>query len=270
VDIYRDAFKDYRLTKIAINVSSEWVSGTAAEAYLAQAALDRAFEAGFAIRFDGAGDGFDIRRHVMQTVIDRYFPASPVYAETWYGWAYPQHSLEGGYDCFMQIRSNSANFGFYRQSDIERALAYDPDFFVKGLRPNANGVQLGYRILPVSIECNREVAVGGEIRFSSKWQNTGVGVLYRHYPLKFSLTTASGREVYSSVCEDFDITRLVKGETYNYETSFRLPDGIAPGTYKVRIALADKNNNNNSAIKMPIGSAVNNTADYVIGNIKIL
>jgi hypothetical protein len=36
--------------------------------YLKQAALDRAFDAGFAIRFDGTGTDFNPSRHVMQTV----------------------------------------------------------------------------------------------------------------------------------------------------------------------------------------------------------
>jgi hypothetical protein len=267
VDIYKDAFKDYDLTKIAINVSSEWLAGTAAEAYLAQAALDRAFEAGFAIRFDGVGNGFDIRRHVMQTVIDRYFPSSPVFAETWYGWNPSAHSVGGTYDGFLQVRSNGATYGF-SVNDYQRALQYDPNFFVNGLKPNADKQQLGYRILPVRIEFSKDAVVGGEIRFASKWQNMGTGVLYRHYPLRFSLVAASGKEAYSAVCEDFNITRLVRGETYEYNTSFRLPDELASGTYKVRIALADKNSGNKSAIKMPIGSTPG-TAGYVIGNTKI-
>jgi hypothetical protein len=48
-----------------------------------------------------------------------------------------------------------------------------------------------------------------------------------------------------------------------------LPDELASGTYKVRIALADKNGGNKSAIKMPIGSA-SDTDGYIIGNIEIL
>jgi hypothetical protein len=272
VDIYKDAFKDYKLTKIAINVSSEeFANVTAARACLKQAALDKAFEAGFAIRFDGVGTGFDPSRHVMQAVLDAYFPASPVFAETWYGWGHPEHDAGLAYNSFMKMRCNSVNYDFViKRHAMGREYAYDPNFFVNGLRPDRNGLQIGYRILPVNITFSKDAVAGGEIRFSSEWQNTGTGVLYRHYPLKLSLIAASGREVYTAVCEDFNITRLIKGETYGYSTSFRLPDGLAPGTYKVRIALADKNNGNKSAIKMPLGSADNKTADYVIGSIKIL
>jgi hypothetical protein len=268
VDIYKDAFKDHKLTKIAFNVSSEEFATVAeARAYLQEAALDKAFEAGFAVRFDGVGTNFNSSRHVMQTVLNDYFPTSPVFAETWYGWGDPTY-LSQEYNSFIQVRSNGVSCGDYR-----KALAYNPDFFANGLKPNASGVQIGYRILPVNIKYSKEAVADGEILFSSKWKNTGTGVLYRHYPLKLSLIAASGQEVYTAVCDDFDITRLVRGETYEYNTSFRLPSGankLAPGTYKVWIALADKNNNNKSAIKMPIGSITNITADYVIGEILII
>jgi len=271
VDIYKDVFKDYKLTKIAINVSSEeFATEAEARAYLQEAALDKAFEAGFAVRFDGVGTSFNPSRHVMQTVLKNYFPTSPVFAETWYGWGYPEHSLREAYNSFMQVRSNGITYGF-SVDDYRKALAYDLNFFVDGLKPNASGVQIGYRILPVSIEFSKEAVADGEILFSSKWTNTGTGVLYRHYPLKLTLVAASGQEVYTAVCDDFDLTRLVKGETYEYATSFRLPgtDALPPGKYKVQIALADKNNNNKSAIKMPIGSVTNLTGDYVIGEINI-
>ncbi|MDR2626489.1 MAG: DUF4832 domain-containing protein [Dysgonamonadaceae bacterium] len=267
VELYKDAFRHYELTKIAFNVSSEWLTGTAAETYLAQAALDRAFEAGFAVRFDGAGDGFDISRHVMQAVINRYFPASPVFTETWYGWGYPRHSVEEGYDSFLQVRSNGATYGFSRNS-VRRALAYDPDFFAKGLKPNVDGVQLGYRILPAKVVFNRQTVGNGEIRFSSEWVNTGVGVLYRHYPLKLSLINESGEEVYASVREDFNITRLVRGDTYSYNAFFSLP-GLAPGVYMLQIALVHKNNPDKSMIRMPIGDTSNTSANYVIGTVTI-
>jgi hypothetical protein len=276
IDIYRDAFKDYRLTKIAINVSSEeFATVEKARDYLKQAALDRAFDAGFAIRFDGTGTGFNPSRHVMQTVLDTWFPASPVFAETWYGWGHPEHNAGQAYNSFMKIRSNAANYDFCidRYWMLKnRELAYNPDFFINGLRPDANGLQLGYRILPERIEYSREALSGGEIRFSSRWINTGAGVLYRHYPLRVSLVAASGKEVYSAVCEDFDITRLIKGETYEYSTVFPLPGAAAlpPGKYSLQIALADKNNSNRPAIKMPIGSTTNTTASYTTGNIEIM
>jgi hypothetical protein len=269
VDIYKDAFKDCQLTKIAINVSSEKFATLAeANAYLREAALDRAFEAGFAIRFDGVNTSYNPERHVMQTVLNKYFPSSPVFSETWYGWGHPKYNVEATYNSFMQIRSNSITYGF-SMNDYKKAFKYDPDFFVKGLKPNASGFQIGYRILPSYIEYDKQAKAGGEIRFSSRWQNTGAGVLYRHYPLKFSLIDASGKEVYTAVCEDFNITRLIKDETYEYNTSFPLPVELAPGTYKLRIALADKNNKNKSTIKMPIGSVANDTVDYEIGSIRI-
>jgi hypothetical protein len=271
LNIYKDAFKDYRLTKISINVSSEsFSSPQQARAYLQQAALDKAFEAGFAVRFDGVGTGFDPSSHVMQTVLDDYFPASPVFAETWYGWGHPEHNAGLAYNSFMKIRSNAVNYDFcisrYGMT-ADREYRYNPNFFINGLRPNANGLQIGYRILPARIELNGSATVGGEIRFASQWINTGTGVLYRHYPLKVSLTTASGVEVWSSVCDDFNITRLVKGEVYEYVRSFRLPAGLAAGTYKVRIALVD--GNGQSAIRMPVGSADSKAAGYVIGSILI-
>jgi hypothetical protein len=263
VEIYKDAFKDYKLTKIAINVSSHGhANEEKAREYFREAALDKAFEAGFAIRFDGVGDDA-YPSNGMTTIIKDYFPASPVFAETWYGWDPSLYSVGGTYDNFMRLRCNSVNYDFRISSHSwGREYAYNPNFFANGLRPDRNGFQIGYRILPVRIEFSKEAVAGGEILFSSKWQNTGAGVLYRHYPLRVSLVAASGKEVYSAVCEDFNITRLIKGETYEYNTSFRVPGELAPGAYKVRIALTD----NKNAIKMPIGNA----DSYVIGNIRIL
>jgi hypothetical protein len=44
---------------------------------------------------------------------------------------------------------------------------------------------------------------------------------------------------------------------------------LPSGTYEVRIALIDKNNNNKNVIKMPIGDVTNTTAGYAIGTIRI-
>jgi hypothetical protein len=270
VNIYKDAFKDYKITKTAINVSSNgYATIEQARAYIVEAALDNAFDAGFAIRFDGVGDTdwWIGPGHAMQSVLKDYFPSSPVFCETWYGWNPVAYSVEGTYKNFLKVRSNGINYSFTQPYEYQRAIDYDPDFFINALRPNGDDTQIGYRILPVNIEYGKDGVVGGKIRFFSQWKNKGVGVLYRHYPLKLSLLAASGQEVFSKICDDFNITRLVKGEIYDYSTTLDL--SVKPGEYKLQIALVDKNNSNRSAIRMPIGNADNKTADYVIGTVVV-
>jgi hypothetical protein len=237
-------------------------------AYIEEAALNNALGAGFAIRFDGVGADLD-DRNVINTVLARYFPSAPLFAETWFGWS-TAYNVEATYNSFCLVRSNGATFGF--NYDDTRALAYDPDFFTNGLKPNDNGDQLGYRILPSKIEFNKEANAGGKLHFSSEWKNKGSGVLYRDHPLGLSLVDASGAEVYFAVRDDFDITTLVKGQTYKVDTAFNLPaaDKLAPGTYKIRIALVDKNNNNKSTIKLPLGDPSSESLDYEIGTLKIV
>jgi hypothetical protein len=173
--------------------------------------------------------------------------------------------VDGTNNSFLKVRSNAVNYSFAQQGQYQRALDYNPNFFTDLLKPNADGEQIGYRILPNSIEYNKDGVTGGQIQFASRWKNKGVGVLYRHYPLKLSLVAASGQEVYAKVFNDFNITRLVKGEIYEYSTTLDLP--VPPGEYKLRIALVDKDNGNRSAIRMPIGSTDNQTDDYVIGTV---
>jgi hypothetical protein len=67
---------------------------------------------------------------------------------------------------------------------------------------------------------------------------------------------------------DFNITRLVRGETYRYDAVFSLP-ALTDGVYQLQIALTDKNNPGKGAIKMPIGVPDNPSADYVIGTVTI-
>jgi len=268
VKIYETAFKDYKRTKIAINVPSKAFSSEAEHAaYGKEAAYDAAMAAGFALRYDAVANSFYSNQY-MNTLLKEHYPASPVFAETVYGWDLNKLNVEATYASFCKVRANIATFGFFK-GNYENATGYNKNFFSDTLKPNSEGEIIGYRIIPDKITYNVEANIDGKIHFVSEWKNVGAGVLFNHYSLGVSLTDASGAEAYFAVREDFDITSLIKeSENYKYETSFNLPgaDKLPAGTYTLRIALVDETNNYKSTVAMPIGGDDGNL-NYAIGKI---
>ena len=226
-------------------------------------------DAGFAVRYD-AFDNQVYDRLFINDILSEYFPASPVFGETNYGWNLERLNVEAVLSSMHTLRANITTFGFYK-GNYEYALQYNEDFFVNTLRPDKNGKVIGYRILPTAIQYNKEANTGGKIHFSSQWENTGVGVLYNRYVLGLSLVDAQGKEVYFAVRNDFDVTELIlESEPYRFSTDFNLPSAseLPAGTYDIRIALVDPYNNYKSAIAMPIDGN-DGELNYKIGEITL-
>lgn len=270
VDLYKNAFGDFTRTKIAINVpSTGFDSAKEKEEYWDTAAYRKAMDAGFAVRYD-AFDNQVYDRLFINDILSEYFPASPVFGETNYGWNLERLNVEAVLSSMHTLRANITTFGFYK-GNYEYALQYNGDFFVNTLRPDKNGKVIGYRILPTAIQYNKEANTGGKIHFSSQWENTGVGVLYNRYVLGLSLVDAQGKEVYFAVRNDFDVTKLIlESEPYRFSTDFNLPSAseLPAGTYDIRIALVDPYNNYKSAIAMPIDGN-DGELNYKIGEITL-
>lgn len=268
VDLYKVAFGDYERTKIAINVSSKAFS-TAEEhaAYEKEAAYDNAMGAGFALRYDAVANTFNANQF-LNTLFAKYYPGTPVFAETVYGWDLTNLNVAATYTSFCKVHSNIATFGFFK-GNYENAIEYNKNFFTDTLRPNENGDVIGYRILPSKVQYNKEANTDGKIHFSSEWKNLGAGILYNRYGLGLSLTDAEGKEVYFAVRDDFDITELTKeGGVYRYASDFNLPgsEKLPAGTYTLRLALVDETNNHKSTIAMPIGGD-DGALNYAVGEI---
>lgn len=271
VDLYKVAFADYDRTQIAINVPSIGFDTEAEhENYWTVAGYRNAMEAGFAIRFD-AFDNNIPNRLFIRRILNEYFPSTPLFGETNWGWNLERLNVEAVISSIHSLRANIATFGFFK-GNYEYALQYDKDFFAKYMKPDPKtGKVLGYRIIPTAIQYNKEANTGGKIHFTSQWENVGVGVLYNHYSLGLSLTDKNGKEVYFAIRDDFDITELVsESDPYLFSTTFNLPtaDKLAAGTYEVRIALVDKHNNYKSSIAMPI-SGDDGNLNYKIGEITL-
>ncbi len=274
VDVYKEAFGPYEYTKIAINVPSEtFTTEEEFVAYEKEAAYDNAMEAGFALRFDAIANYYHKDTYFFEWLRKKNFPNTPVFSESVNGLASTTDVITS-YMAFCAARANIATFGFFK-GNYEKIYSYPYDYFEETLKPSErfDYQTIGYRILPKKITFSKEANVGGKIEFSSEWVNTGSGVLYRDYPLCLSLTDETGKEVYVAYRDDdFDLTKLTKESgTYTYTTKFNLPtaDKLPAGTYTARIALVDKNNNNKSAIALPIGETGNQSRDYAIGKITI-
>ncbi len=274
VDIYAEAFAPYRLTKIAINVPSKSCFGE--EEFLAyekEAAYDNAMKKGFALRFDAVENVYYKEKYFFEWLRAKNYPQTPVFAESCWGMS-ERTNVVTSYASFCAARANVATFGFYK-GNYERILDYPYDYLNESLVPSErfDNQTIGYRIYPTLVKFSAEANVGGKIEFESAWVNTGSGVLYRDYPLCLSLADASGKEVYVAYRdEDFDLTSLLKeSEPYEYATTFNLPggDSLPAGTYTLRIALADRNNNGKSAVAMPIGKNADTMRDYALGKITL-
>lgn len=271
IEIYKEVFGDYELTKIAQNVSGEYFdSREKALDYLKETALDNAYGSGFAIRYDATDNQLQ-ENSIMRTILDEYFPQNPVFSESNFGWSTTMLNIDSTYASFCKERVNIATFGFYT-GNYQNAIAWKEDFFTATLKPNDDGDVIGYRIIPSKVTFNKEANSGGRLHFSSEWKNTGAGVLYRHYPLGLSLKDSTGKEVYFAVRNDFNITSLIKeSSAYTYETTFNLPkaDELPKGEYTVEISLVDKNDNYRNAIAMPIGTVGNTARSYPVGKLLI-
>lgn len=279
VAVYADAFKDYDRTKIALNVPSVTYSTEEEKAaYEKEGAYDAAMKAGFALRFDAVETVYH-QNYFYEWLRAKNYPATPVFAESCYGWDTEKLSIDSAYRSFCLARSNVATFGFFK-GNYEAATDFNPDFYTDTMRPSDRYYDeeedtyytIGYRIRPERISFNKEANTGGKIHFESSWVNTGWGVLYNDYPLALSLSDADGKEVYVAIRDDFDITGLIRESApYAYSTAFNLPgaDVLPAGVYTVRVALVDKYDNNRSAIAMPLSTDSNETRDYAIGTITL-
>ncbi len=97
---------------------------------------------------------------------------------------------------------------------------------------------MGYRFVLVEAKFPEKVAPGAEWVLYHSWENRAMGRCYKPFPLAVYLMDGE-RIVWSDVDKRFDQTAFVSGETYNFVSRFRLPVGIGPNIYDLRIGMVD-------------------------------
>jgi len=244
VQIYIDAFKDFSLTKIVMCISAVNGGKDKYEDYKIETGHDLAMaQPNFGIRYCGVGDYDAVG--MPGHLVDEFFPATPVTAETWYGWDPDKYDIDRTLQSFYRYHCNAIAFGMY-MGNAELVKASYSDMFKSGLKT------MGYRLLPQSLQFPTSVKAGESFTMKSLWSNLGVGVCWRKYPLTLSLQNAKGEVVWTGTDDNFDQTRWVKNQEYAVDSTFTLPADLAKGDYSLMLSL--NSHEGRPAISLPIGS----------------
>ena len=234
--IYIDTIKNIQLFEMA---SGDWdrqeVEKTLQDRLYTKA-LDVALAHNFGLIWTGYIDGLSYWDRDLK---DQYWRTHPIIAEG--NWDYglmksqPIHgTCDENLDLALEWHSNFAHF-YFDATAYKRVMQDDRSFIERGLESGG----LGYRLVPTSLSWPSELPGGNLMVFRQTWVNRNVGRLYVQHWLKLYLTDSAGNEKFAEVDSSFDPTTWVKGQDYSLTTVFHLKKDLAPGTYDVRIALAD-------------------------------
>jgi hypothetical protein len=106
---------------------------------------------------------------------------------------------------------------------------------------------MGYRFVLRKLTYPSKVKPGGELRFTSWWENKGVAPCYRPLRLAFRLHRPEGDIV---VVTDADIRSWLPGDSL-YDSTVNIPADTAQGQYDLQIGILDEQANK-SRVKLAI------------------
>jgi hypothetical protein len=96
----------------------------------------------------------------------------------------------------------------------------------------------GYRFVLREVSHPDRLARGETLTVNMKWSNTGVGKLYRRYPLVLYLLDSTGAVVCQQGQAEIDPTAWLPGDQA-IAVTLRLPGGLQAGQYTLGLALVD-------------------------------
>lgn len=261
VQIYLDAFKDYNLTRLSIDVPHAEGTDDFYQEYKVECAYDLAMANGWAVRSCGVGPNNNVDTLVIGQMIHEYAPYIPVSGETWFGWDPETFDTDATLETFYGLHANSITFGMWTNSaDWQRDD--NREMFDEALK------KIGYRLLPEKIEYPRSGEAGKEVEIRSSWKNLGVGYCWRQYPAQYSIKDQKGNVVWSYIDTEFDQTTWVEGNTYEVVSKFALPEELnkKTGDYDLYLSLVD--HTGKPSIALPIGEATE-SREYKIGSFAV-
>jgi hypothetical protein len=121
---------------------------------------------------------------------------------------------------------NYINLLGYTGGDAAAFVREQPGLFARGAR------EMGYRLLPTKVTYPATIRAGEPFTIQTTWINKAVGRAMRDFHLVLSVSdrTCDGGVTGSD--------KWIKGKTYDVRNRATL-DGVAPGTYTLRIGLTD-------------------------------
>jgi len=123
----------------------------------------------------------------------------------------------------------------------------------------------GARFVLNEIAHEESVKAGSALTINMQWSNTGAGKVYKPYLLRFFFLDSENKIVFSNDSST-DPFSWLPGE-FKIRDSFQIPVSINKGSYKLAIALVNKNGNQPSfhlAINVPETNEL-----YIISNVRI-
>ncbi len=122
---------------------------------------------------------------------------------------------------------------------------------------------MGYRFVLRKFTYPDTVKAGEKLAFTSWWENAGVALCYRKFPLALRLNNGQKSEILTTGA---DITTWLPGDNL-YDNSVKVPPDMPSGEYTLQIAILDPRPQK-PTIKLAI-SARNEEGWYPLGKIKI-
>jgi hypothetical protein len=182
----------------------------------------------------GRGKGFahmvDLYpQQVVRADAQNVWQRSPVSLETcgtpgsWKQWGYNDRQIDYIIEQALRWHASTINI---KSSAIPAEWKGKFDEFQK---------KLGYRFVLRKLEYPRAVKRGTMAAVSMWWLNAGVSPVYGDYKLAIQLTAANGNGVIRTPA---DVKKWLPGDAIFEDTVF-IPDTLAPGDYRFRIALLD-------------------------------
>ena len=123
--------------------------------------------------------------------------------------------------------------------------------------------KMGYRFVLRKFTYPSVVKPGGELSFTSWWENKGVAPCYRKFPLALRLTNEKRSEI---LITDADITTWLPGDNL-YDDAVSLPSDMPTGEYDLQIGILDLSSSK-PKVKLAI-SAGQQDGWYELGKIEI-
>jgi hypothetical protein len=95
--------------------------------------------------------------------------------------------------------------------------------------------RMGYRLALRKFTYPDEVGVGGEIVFTSWWENQGVASCYKKYPVSLRLKGDKNSYVLATGA---DVRQWMPGDSL-YDSSVKVPENVEQGVYQLQIGVSD-------------------------------
>jgi hypothetical protein len=142
---------------------------------------------------------------------------------SWKQWSYSDKQLDYAMDQALRWHASTINI---------KSTAIPPEW--KG-KFDEFQKKIGYRFILRKLEYPRSVRHGTMMPVSMWWLNAGVSPVYADYRLAIQLVSSSASTVISTPA---DVRKWLPGDAI-FEDTVYVPDFLAPGDYRFRVALLD-------------------------------